>query len=254
MQHTVIPSPDHARPPEVPVTPADQFAHRRGEPRTFIALWVVLLLASIAVTLGGVGMLGLLATDVYRPAARRLLIMIMVGSIVLWPMLRLSQIAPRRPARAFVVDALAVLVPIQAIIWPQSFPWMAAWPWEVSACVALWFAAWAVAIAGMLTWFFSGRRPACAPWALMVFFVSLAMGGVVAAAARPATDLDAEGLRTFDGWMMVSPVTGVWELTEDRAWTGLAAQVTSGHWWAVGWAWTFALVCWVLARSRAGQA
>lgn len=233
-------------------TPGDPFAHRRGEPRTFIAFWVALLLASIAITLGGVGMLGLLATDVYRPAARRLLLIVMVGCVVLWPMLRLSQTPPRRPAGAFLVDAIAVLVPLQAIIWPQSFPWMAAWPWEVSACVALWFAAWTLAAAAGLTWFFAGGRTACARWVMMTLFVSIAVGGLLTAAVRAAGDLDAESLRSFDGWMMTSPVTGVWELTEDRTWTGDAARVTSMHWWAVGVAWMVTTLAWVgaIVRSR----
>jgi hypothetical protein len=64
--------------------------------------------------------------------------------------------------------------------------------------------------------------------------------------------LDAETLRSFDGWMMTSPVTGVWELTEDRTWTGDAARVTTMHWWAVGVAWTATAIAWgcAIVRSR----
>ncbi len=236
-----------------PGHPHDPFAHRRGEPRTFIALWVALLLASIAITLGGVGMLGLLATDVYRPAARRLLVIIMVACVVLWPMLRLSQTPPRRPARAFLVDALAILVPLQAIVWPQSLPWMAAWPVEVSACIALWFVGCALVVAGGLAWFFAGERPVCPPWAMMTLFVAVALAGVIACAVRPAAELDGDPQRSLDVWMMASPVTGVWEVTEDRGWSGDAARVSAGHWWAVGAVFLLAAGAWGACLVRRGR-
>jgi hypothetical protein len=219
-----------------------------------MALWVVLLLCAIAITLGGVGVLGLLATDVYRPAARRLLAIVMVGCVVLWPMLRLSQTPPQRAVGAFVVDALAVLVPLQAIIWPQSFPWMAAWPWSVSACVALWFAAWTACVAGGLAWFFAHGRPACPRWVMMTLFVAVAVGGLLAAAVRASGDFDADSVRSFDAWMMASPVTGVWELTQDRTWTGDAARVSASHWGALGGAWVIASGAWGAACARMKQA
>lgn len=222
----------------------DPYAHRRGEPRTFIALWVVLLFATIAVTLGSVGMLGLLATDVYRPAARRSLVIIMVACVVLWPTLRLSQTPPPRPARAFAVDSLAVLVPLQAMIWPQSLPWMAAWPCAVSACVAAWFAAWTLAVGGGLAWYFARGEPAYPRWVMMTLVVAVSVSGVLACAMRPAWDLDADPQRSADLWMMTSPITGVWELTQDRSWTGDAARVSRGHWWSVGGALVLALAAW----------
>jgi len=41
------------------------------------------------------------------------------------------------------------------------------------------------------------------------------------------------GAGVTDGWMW-TPVTAVWEVVRDRAWSGRSAWVGSGHWrWAV---------------------
>src|ERR1043166_1453153 len=108
-----------ATPGEPPVRPLvpDPWAHRRGEPRTFAALWLLFLFAATILSVGAVGIFGLMSTDVYRPAARVMLEIVAIGVVVLWPMVRLSQAAPAFPLRAMLGDAVVVLVPAQAVIW-----------------------------------------------------------------------------------------------------------------------------------------
>src|SRR5882724_1214791 len=106
------PSSAAAPPPELHATP-DPWAHRRGEPRTFAAIWILFVFMATVVTIGAVGVFGILSTDVYRPAARGLLEIVTVGIVVLWPMVRLSQEAPAHPFKAMLVDLLVVVLPAQ---------------------------------------------------------------------------------------------------------------------------------------------
>src|SRR5262245_41002258 len=105
--------------------PSDPWAHRRGEPRTLAALWLLFLFAATILSVGAVGLFGLVSTDVYRPAARVMLEIVTIGVVVLWPMVRLSQEAPKFPLRAMLGDCLVILLPTQAVIWPQALTWMA---------------------------------------------------------------------------------------------------------------------------------
>ncbi len=233
--------------------PPDPYAHRRGEPRTFIALWIILLFSAIAMTLGGVGMLGLLSAEVYRPAAQRLLVMVMAAIVIIWPMIRLSQDAPAHPARAFLVDAIAVLVPVQAIVWPQSLPWMAAWPLQVTACLTLWIASWTLAVAGLLTWCFArgDARRFLPRWAAMCAIVAICLTAPLIEAFRRVSDADANP--DIDFWLLASPLTAVLDITADRSWSGQAARVSPAHWWGTATVAGVALFLWVCAwlRSRA---
>ena len=55
--------------------------------------------------------------------ARIMLEVVTVGIVVLWPMVRLSQEAPKRPVRALLLDSSVILVPAQAVLnqWLMSF-------------------------------------------------------------------------------------------------------------------------------------
>jgi hypothetical protein len=231
----------------------DPWAHRRGEPRTFAAIWLLFLFAATILSVGAVGVFGLVSTDVYRPAARVMLEVITVGIVVLWPMVRLSQEAPRHPVRAMLVDLLIVLVPTQAVIWPQALSWMAGWPVEVVGAAAGLVCGWGVLIAGLLALYFSAQAPPqrdiLPRWAMMALIILLIGIGPVAFALRsrgPAAGPGAD-------WLMSSPLTGIYEITRDRLWTGQSAAIDQRHRMAVWLTWCAAAVVWAFAWLAAGR-
>lgn len=239
-----------AEPPvSVPPTPAgDRWAHRRGEPRTFAAAWIVYLFAAAIVALGAGGSLGLVATDAYRASARVLMVLVGVGITVLWPMLRLSQVQPERSIGASVRDFFVVLVPVQAVVWPQALPWMAAWPWEVVAALAAHFAAWGVIVSGTLA-----RAAALTPGGRAAAMALLVMAALLAPGVRlavgPVEDL-ARRAPPPDRLLTASPVTGAWELCRDRSWSGRSAEVSLEQWSIIAAEGAAGVLVWAAAVAK----
>lgn len=229
---------------------ADPWAHRRGEPRTFVALWIVYLLAATVISIGALGAFGMLSLDVYRPAARSLLVLTAIGIGVLWPMLRLSQEHPRQPMRSMLVDFVVVVLPVQALLWPQALPWMANWSVPLVAGLAAVFAAWGALVSGILALYFAGPTR-IARWAVMLFIVlivgwapmwSVTMGDSVFEPAWRA---------------MASPVTAPLALTKDRAEFGSPPRIEPDQWrmiaavaCAAATAWLAALCQYALNRTK----
>lgn len=213
-----------------PAPPGRDWAHRRGEPRIFAFFWTLyLLLATVGAfwTAGAPGSHDALAM---RPAARSLLAAITVGIALLWPMTRLSQSAPserpRRIARAIVQDMMVLLIPAQAVIWPQIA--MSAWPVPVVAALAASLAVWTLVIGGVLAMGLSLAGPGSGRgWWMLVLVALAGLGPLVAIGPLGGA---AHGDGSFDWWWMTSPVTSGFEISRDRLWTGASAAVSVGHW------------------------
>lgn len=126
----------------------DPWAHRKGEPRPFALLWAVYLGAGALLTIFAVSRITIPSTAQFVYACRAMLVMANLGVVVLWPMTRLSQQFPARPARSVFIDLLIVLVPIQAVIWPM--PVLAHWSLGVTAAQSASCAAWACLVASIL--------------------------------------------------------------------------------------------------------
>ncbi|MCA9300051.1 MAG: transcription elongation factor GreA [Phycisphaerales bacterium] len=131
------------------MTHYDPWAHRRGEPRTLALLWTVALMFAAALTFATAGVGGVIDIDSYRPAAQALYFFVVVGSVVLWPMVRLSQVTPARPLRASLHDLWAVLGPAQAVIWPQV--WLTKWGMVTIGAVAVMLVSWCLLVGSLLT-------------------------------------------------------------------------------------------------------
>jgi len=200
--------------------------HRRAEPRMLALLWTIYLFAATLLTFASAGLLGFVTPDSYRPSAKSLLLLIFLGATVFWPMLRLTQMPPRSHiARACLKDAMVIIAPAQAIIWPQMF--LAHWPFQVLVYTAIAMTGWVLLCAALLARALGESRPSRGGW----MFVFLALG-----AAAPALILVhaavTGGLPEHDGvrWLwMGSPWTVPFELTRDRPWTGAAAITLPGH-------------------------
>ncbi len=236
---------------------ADPWAHRRGEPRVFAFLWTIFLFAATAATFLAALSTGQASPDVMRPATRALFAIVAAGVVVLWPMVRLSQLPDRHPVAGCMQDLVVMLVPAQAVIWPQWLGWLGRWSLEVVGAVSALLLAWGVLAGGLLACAQAGRwvRAAAgakqdrsgwsgAGWTLI--FVAIGLGGTLGAIV-PGSGATDGTVRT--GWML-SPVTAVYEITRDRSWTGASAEVLPGHWRAIAAVAVIGLPGWVVARVR----
>lgn len=232
----------------------DPYAHRRGEPRSFIALWILFVVCAIMLTLASLGARGFVQVEVYRAGLLRLMLALMVGVVLVWPMLRLSQQKPPTIVRSFALDGFIVLLPITGVILPQALPWMRMWSIDAAWCVMVWFAAWAMVVVGVLTIVFSGRGDAShvargAGAGVLAFVSILPALFLPFVSTRPAgagPDL------AFTAWLLPSPITGLFDIIRDRSWSGTAVRIAPQHWTA---SWLVMglgalLVAWGWARSR----
>jgi len=192
--------------------------------------------------------------DAYRPAARSLFAVMAAGIAVLWPMLRLSQALARQPTGPAVSRDIAVLIfPAQAVLWPQTMYFLAAWPPDViGACAAL-LSAWTLLIGAVLSAALahvgllessrarSSARPRAAWMAAIIGLVALGpLLGLISPLAPGGPGLTHDAALT----MLASPITGVLEITADRPWSGQAASDLPAHWWAVGITFTLGIASW----------
>ncbi|MDX2118412.1 MAG: hypothetical protein SFY96_09545 [Planctomycetota bacterium] len=251
------PAPDEFIDETVPALPKDKWAHRRGEPRVFALMWTMFLLVATMGMLGGVLAGGVISYDVYRPAARILLIIAMVGIAILWPMARLSQVRPTEtPIAAAFKDIVVILVPLQAVIWPQH--WLAAWAWQPLAALGAAMIAWVLLLGGVLALAMQGLAPkgehvprqegTRTAWMSAIVFMSVA--ALVVRLASPG-----ERAGTDERWSdvlgVLSPIGAVVELCHDRAWSGSAIAVSPAHWIGIGIVALAAVSLWLIAWGAA---
>lgn len=229
------------------VRPNDRLAHRKGEPRTLVLLWTMYLMASAAVTVFSVGVLGMPQRQQFQPASRAMFAMAAIGLTILWPMVRLSQSPPERPLRSVWLDMAALVLPAQAIVWPTRL--LTGWSWSVLAGCAFAQAAWTLLVGAMLTAGLRGGRDgsigARTGWMGAILLV---VGGA------PAAQL-LGGLLGFTpgepGWL-ASPLTISHALT--TAPSGLSPVMTRGEWLAVAAPAALGLALWTTLRLAARPA
>lgn len=246
--------------PGNPAARRDRWAHRRAEPRLFVLLWTSYLFAATLLALAAVSASSVLSADAYRPAARMLIVTVAAGVVLLWPMIRLSQLLP--PAGGFrptLRDAFIVILPAQAVIWPQ---WnLAGYPLAAIACSAAWVAAWGSLVGAILANALTAHRGtgpdarlgAGAGAAWMLVFIAVATVGAAGVLADPSA---AQGLTPVRArpWWMLSPITGVLEILADRSWTGLHARAGAGHWLAGAIVAAASIPAWLVAWRRGVRA
>jgi hypothetical protein len=231
-----------------PLATGDPWAHRRGEPRLFAFAWTLYLLGSTAITVlatmarsSGAGA----GPEAMRPAVRLLMVLVVLGVVLVWPMIRLSQGRERRPLAATAQDLVVVLVPIQAVVWPQGLWWLARWPLSVVAGQAAVIAAWGLVVGGMVALGQSGggSRPSggrrIGGLAGMAWMGGIAAGLVLSllpalfAGSRDRALAADVTVREFRGEWMASPVAAVLEVGRERSWSGLPGDLRPGHWWSI---------------------
>lgn len=232
----------------------DEWAHRRAEPRPFAAMWIMYLSLATMIALGGVGIAGIVHNEVFRLAAKLLLTFAAASIGVLWPLIRLSQERPEKPARAIFADLWVVVIGVQPLIWPQCLPWMGGWPVNTVAAVSVALGAWAVLVGGVLAILLNGetrgRWPISRAGAMAIVFL-ITLGAPALTVLRPLASPGA--IDVPDLLLTLSPFTVVYELLRDRSWSGQSALVYPYHWAALALVGCAGIAAWVLAfASRPG--
>lgn len=215
------------------------WSHRRGEPRVFALAWTMYVMASTLTMFAYAGGMGSFTVESYRPAARIAMTLVLIGMVVLWPMTRLSQLAPRRGGVvATLKDAVIIGMPAQAVVWPQLL--LARWPFVVVLALSVLFAIWTMLTAAIVAGGIGPprREPVDPlerprddrPWTRSVAMgLALALGVITALAPLLEPAAMADALRTRPAWM-VNPILGMYEITRDRSFAGPSAMVGPMHW------------------------
>lgn len=230
----------------------DPWAHRRGEPRLFAFLWTLYLFVTVLGSLLWLTRSGVLAASAYGPAARIMLIVIAAGAAILWPMVRLSQLAPpTHPISAAFGDFIVVVLPVQVVVWPLAF--LANWPVSVVGVIAAMLLVWPLLTGGMIALAFAlAQRRALpilsAPSRIIWMFACI---GVVCAAPLVVILTGVGEQINLSSWAWkLSPFTLVFVLTG----TGLRgphAPIGMGDWLALAPVGGSALLLWLLASAVA---
>lgn len=217
-------------------------------------MWTGYLLLATAAALGPITSTHFLTPDIYRPAATLLLVAACLGVVVFWPMVRLSQEIPGRSiAGSVLLDILAILVPLQATIWPQAIPALAHWDVQVAAAISAHSVAWMMATGGVLAIAllhvrhceraFGWNQLLRSGW--MAFFVALACAGWGVSVLMTLNQTPQAVVRPA----LWSPATAVFDMTADRSWYGRAAVIGPEHWKASGLVAAVAACVWIAAAA-----
>jgi hypothetical protein len=134
----------------------DPWAHRKAEPRFFALYWSLYLMICAMLTIFAVRSVGMPSRVQFTFGCQAMIFLATVGSCVLFPMTRLSQLRPRRPSRALAVDTLIVLLPIAAVIVPM--PMLTNWPLPIAAALILLVVSWTMLVLAPVYW--ALREPA----------------------------------------------------------------------------------------------
>tara|TARA_E500000318_G_scaffold2060_1_gene2742 strand:- start:39346 stop:40032 length:687 start_codon:yes stop_codon:yes gene_type:complete len=190
-------------------------------------LWMIYLMGATVVMFSTMSRAHTISSGITRPAARTMLILIVIGFCVLYPMLRLSQRHPTSGNVWFALrDAFVLFVPLQAVLWPQVSAILASWSFAVIAGVSLFFGCWMILIAGMLALAmrsiaYNDNAVNRGVWIILFLAIVLAApaAGLLGDITPPAP-IDQPRI----GWLL-SPLTGVLELVRDREQLGVSTKI-----------------------------
>ena len=226
---------------KMPRHPHRDWSHRRGEPRFFTLMWMIYLMAATALMFSSISRAQSVSPEVTRPAARTMLLVVVVGLSVLWPMVRFSQsvvgggggvVGGRGCVRRAVRDALVLFVPMQAVIWPQAWSSLAGWPMDVVAGVSALMLSWSLVLAGVIALGSAsiernkGDDRVRMLWMGVILLMVLA-APIIGGTKMMGTYVDVGHARA--GWLL-SPITGVLEIVRDRRALGTSGKVFLEHW------------------------
>lgn len=238
---------------------SDKWSHRRGEPRNFAFLWAIYLMLGSIIALGAVLAGGIITLDAYQPLSRGLIVTLAIGVMIFWPLMRLSQAAPEESAPIAVLKDLAiVLIPLQAVVWPQMV--LARWTPDIVLATSLAMIAWAFLIGGILALGTRSNRTWRSAW--MAVIVAMVVGGATISILAGQVSPDLLRPRHADAAPALVLASGaglVADISADRSWSGSWALAMPEHWRAIWWTFAAGALVWfvtaiVIRSERKGLA
>lgn len=236
---------------------SEDWSHRKGEPRTFALLWMIYLMGASLLMVSSIAVVQSTSPGVVRPAARAMVVTAAIGIFVLWPIVRLSQILPKKSKLgAAFADLVVMTPPIVALLAPQTLRVLAVWPVEVVVATAAAIVAWAALIAVLIaiaqsTLNVRADRDQVRRVLWMLVFLAIAfaapflslLAGYGAVSGRESSPI----LPSISGTAAYSPVSLVYDLVRDRSATGRSAAVSDYHWIVIFRVAAAASALWALA-------
>jgi len=206
------------------------WSHRRGEPRVFALVWMLFLMGVTGIMFASLSDAFFVSPGITRPAARGMLLATTAGIVLMWPAVRLSQQPAERPVRFVLRDLFVLLIPAQAVIWPNALRELGDWPLVLLLALAAMQASWALVVGGVIALADATAGRGASPstrglWMLAIFALVLA---APLAGLWLNTPEGADPTVTRPGWMF-SPFTAVLEITRERDNTGIPVSVTAIH-------------------------
>ncbi|HED53939.1 MAG TPA: hypothetical protein ENJ00_07025 [Phycisphaerales bacterium] len=220
------------------------------------------LLASTLVVFLSLGDPVRVTAEGYREGVRMLITAIAIGITIMWPMLRLSQASPvGGGGHAVARDLMILLIPLQAVLWPQTL--LTGWTFSAIGAAALTLLAWSLLVGALVAaglgfgqqdthgqsklqeiqYAENSVTIARTLWMLAILTLVLA-GPLLMVLIRSIGRGSSAEFQVMLG--MSSPLTAPWELLKDRVWTGHRAAVGPEHWRAVWMTLSIAVAAWVL--------
>jgi len=191
------------------------------EPKALTLFWSLYLLVAAGTTIFAVNHLWIYDANDFRLSSKVMLAMVGLGIGALWPMVRLSQVAPSKVAESVFADAVALCVPAQAVLWPLTL--LGGWSWGVTAVIALAIIAWTLAIGGLIA-LGVGAASSIGRSFWMIIAMAVLLGAPLWAISTGWT-VDHQLLVD---WRLCSPLTMGWGMTGTLF--GGAARLTPDKW------------------------
>lgn len=113
----------------------------------------------------------------YEPGVRMMLLYLMIGLVVAWPLYRLSQKPSPWPIRQTLLDLMVLLSMAQVVVWPLRL--VTSWTREETAAMDATLIAWGILIGAIVVVGIGARRIAVRSAAMLVC-VALALFGPTA--------------------------------------------------------------------------
>ena len=220
--------------PELTSRKGDPWAARKGEPRGMALGWCMYMMACAAGTVLQTRSVGMTLLAPFQRAATHFCLLILIGACILWPMARLSQASGKGgPLRATLVDVMAVLLPLQVVLWP--LPLATGWGWGFVLGIITLIAAWSFGCIAFTHACITpqehprGRAVEATPGSRLAVMLALVLViGLPPAVIGLASRVN-PGLLEHAGWLgTLSPLSELWILTHPPS--GLVPRMTSLGW------------------------
>ena len=169
----------------------------------------------------------------YTPAARMLVVAIMLGILIAWPLARLSASKPRRPLMSAFLDMISLMVLTQIVIWPLRL--VTTWPVERIMVISLDVISNTLLVGGLLA--LSGTTRRGASMAMLALLALVVIPPIVALGTP------------IDPIFSASPLVRIWVLA-----SGGPAPLPPAAWVAGLVTAVVAVLVWMIAGRISGTA